>query len=63
MSMTFRMAKATLSFSLSLIVLATSQVLRADDGPDHQATQSRPIPLGVSGGSIHEPVSCDCPEW
>jgi len=37
---------------LALLVLAA--VASADSGPEHQITEARPIPLGVSGGNIND---------
>ena len=39
---------------ISLVVLISTQPIRADSGPDHQAVQPRPIELGVSGGNIND---------
>ena len=48
---------------LILVVLATVSVpagLRADDGPNHQVSQTRPIQLGTTGGNIGDSSKAFC---
>jgi hypothetical protein len=47
--------KLSLLIVLSVLVAAAVQhVVWADDGPEHQIVQSRPIKLGTSGGNIND---------
>jgi hypothetical protein len=41
-------------------VILTATWMLADGGPDHQATQPRPIQLGTSGGNVNEASRAFC---
>lgn len=43
-----------------LVITATPNVLLADNGPEHRASQSRPVKLGTSGGNINDIASYCC---
>lgn len=48
-------------FALIILVLAVlTNVTIADNGPEHQAVQTRPIKLGTSGGNINDRSSSYC---
>jgi hypothetical protein len=51
----------TRHFAVILLVLAVlTNVAIADNGPEHQAAQTRPIKLGTSGGNINDRSSMYC---
>ncbi|MBI4557731.1 MAG: hypothetical protein HY706_09115 [Candidatus Hydrogenedentes bacterium] len=52
-------AAVLVSFSLAL-ALGFSPAATADDGPDHQVVQARPIELGTSGGNINDRSKIYC---
>jgi hypothetical protein len=43
-----------------LLAVAAQEIVRADNGPEHQVWQQRPIKLGTSGGNINDSTNLWC---